>query len=119
MERDELLEILKEVRSGATPVEAAADALAERPFADLGYARVDTHRAVRCGFPEVIFCEGKRAEEVGAIAARLLEGADRLLATRAGEDAYAAVRQFAPEAVWHERARAITVDGAAVGCCSA
>jgi len=110
MERDGLLDLLNGVKAGETTVEAAVEALAGLPFADLGYARVDTHRALRCGFPEVIFCQGKRPEQVREIATRLLEGSGRLLATRADEAAFAAVLEAAPDARWHEQARAITVD---------
>jgi len=110
MERDGLLDLLNGVKAGETTVEAAVEALAGLPFADLGYARVDTHRALRCGFPEVIFCQGKRPEQVREIATRLLEGSGRLLATRADAAAFAAVREAAPDARWHEQARAITVD---------
>jgi hypothetical protein len=117
MDRDRILELLDRVRTGQTPPAVAADELSRLPFVDLGYARVDTHRALRCGFPEVIFCPGKRPEEVREIAARLLAEEPRLLATRADPAVLAAVRDVAPDAVWHERARAITVDRYAADPC--
>jgi len=110
MDRERLTELLAAVAAGRVGPAEAADELSRLPFADLGYARVDTHRALRCGFPEVIFCEGKRPEEIREIAARLLEGGGRLLATRADEAAFLAIREVAPDAVRHERARAVTVD---------
>jgi NCAIR mutase (PurE)-related protein len=110
MDRKRLLELLTKVAGGEVAPGEAADSLSRLPFSDLGFARVDTHRALRCGFPEVIFCEGKRPEEVRAIAERLLGDEGRLLATRADEAAFAAIRDVAPDAVRHGRARAVTVD---------
>jgi NCAIR mutase (PurE)-related protein len=109
MDRETLLELFSEIQAGVTSPEEAADRVAHLPFADLGFARVDTHRALRCGFPEVVFCAGKRPEEVREIAARLVKDGGRLLATRADLDAYEAVCEVAPDAEWHDRARAITV----------
>ena len=110
MRKERLVELLEQVRDGDMPVSMATEALAELPFADLGFARVDNHRGLRCGFPEVIFCPGKRPEEIAAITARLLESGGRLLATRADEEAVAAIRSVAPDLTHHERARAVTVD---------
>ncbi len=110
MKRDRLVELLGAVRSGKLSVEKAAEELADLPFADLGFARVDHHRALRCGFPEVIFCPGKLPGEISAIAARLAENGGRFLATRAGPEAVAAIRDAVPDAVHHERARAVTLD---------
>ncbi len=109
MEPDALLKLLEEVRAGGVTPEGALARLRDLPFADLGYARVDTHRALRCGFPEVIFCPGKEPGQVRGIAARILEAGGRLLATRADDAAFAAIREVAPDAVRHEAARAVTV----------
>jgi len=109
MDRDRIERLLAEVRDGETTPAAAADALARLPFSDLGFARIDTHRSLRCGFPEVIFCQGKRPEDVGTIAAHLLENGSRLLATRADRDAFRAIRERADDAEWHEPARCVTV----------
>ena len=110
MNKESLEDLLGQVRDGTMPVEEALETLAELPFTDLGFARVDNHRALRCGFPEVIFCPGKRPEEIAAIAARLIESGGRLLATRADEVAVAAIRSVAPDATFNERARTVTVD---------
>ncbi len=109
MDRARLTDLLRSVHRGETAVEDALRTLSALPYADLGFARVDTHRALRCGFPEVVFCQGKTPEQVRAISARLLEGASRLLATRADPAAFEAVRAAAPDAVYHESARAVTV----------
>lgn len=120
MNRDRLMDLLERVGRGETTPEAAAAELAGLPLSDpgyaelshgdVGYARVDTHRGLRCGFPEVIFCQGKSPPEVREIAVRLLACEPRILATRADRTTYEAVLEAAPDAVFHERAGAITVD---------
>lgn len=79
------------------------------PFVDLGFARVDTDRQRRCGFPEVVFGEGKTPEQVLAIARTILEHSRTLLVTRATAAHAALVLHAWPAAVWHEAARCITV----------
>jgi len=80
------------------------------PFVDLGFARVDTDRARRCGFPEVVFGAGKTPEEVLAIGRVLLEKNGVLLVSRASAEQYRAVATEFPAACWHERARCLTVE---------
>ena len=79
------------------------------PFEDLGFARVDTHRELRQGFPEVILGLGKTPAQVAAIAGRLVAGGGPLLVTRAEPAAYDAVRVVVPDAVYHPDARVITL----------
>lgn len=110
MNKERLVSILNSVRSGDLTVDSAAGELADLPFTDLGFARVDNHRSIRCGFPEVIFCPGKLPEEIAAIATRLAEGGGRLLATRADQAAVDAIRSVLPDAIHHERARVVTLD---------
>lgn len=77
---------------------------------DLGFARVDIERPMRCGLPEVIYCPGKTAEQVASIVISLKTAGQDVLATRATPEQYAAVHKQVPEAKYHETARAITVD---------
>lgn len=79
-------------------------------FVDLGFARVDTGRHKRCGFPEVVFGAGKTPEEVVSIASVLLDNHGVFLATRVNRTHYEAVAAEYPEAVWHERARCVTIE---------
>jgi NCAIR mutase (PurE)-related protein len=79
-------------------------------FVDLGFARVDTGRRARRGFPEVIYCEGKTPEEVAAIAGAILSHDGVLLGTRARREHFDAVAKQFPEARFHERARCVTVE---------
>lgn len=108
----ELRALLDRVRTGDLSPAAAVEALAGRTPAasDLGFARPDHQREMRCGFPEVILCQGKRPLESARIAAALLEHAERVLLTRADEETFEAVRAVFPDAVHHERARAITCE---------
>src|SRR5204863_6406236 len=71
MQAELLRELLNDVRTGARTVDSAIERLRDLPFEDLGYARLDHHRALRKGFPEVVFCEGKRVELVVEIMQRL------------------------------------------------
>src|SRR5437868_1115578 len=80
------------------------------PFVDLGFARVDTDRARRCGFPEVIFGAGKTPEEVAAIARVLLEKNGVVLVSRASEAQHHALSAAFPAARWHARAKCLTVE---------
>ncbi len=80
------------------------------PFIDLGFARVDTDRPRRCGFPEVIYGDGKTTGEVVAIGRTILEHEGVLLVTRAREEHHAALVAEFPAAQWHARARCITIE---------
>jgi NCAIR mutase (PurE)-related protein len=79
-------------------------------FVDLGFARVDTDRRRRCGFPEVIFCQGKTPAEVVAICETILAHEPVVLATRASAEHFRAVAASIPAAVYHERGRCITIE---------
>jgi len=98
-------------RGEVTPAEAA-ERLRHMPFEDLGFAKLDHHRTLRCGFPEVIFCQGKTVEQVTAIFGRMARQGSTVLGTRAGPEVYEAVRAAHPEAVYHASARAIVLAGA-------
>jgi len=97
--RDDLRDLLERVRAGTTSPDEALVQLSELPYRDLGFARVDLHRELRQGAPEVVLAEGKTPEQVAGIFCALLEGgAGSVLATRADDAARAAVRGVAPEA---------------------
>jgi NCAIR mutase (PurE)-related protein len=105
--------LLKRFRQGKLGQESLLRELRELPFQELEFAKVDHHRALRCGFPEVIFGRGKTAAQVAGIAREILKRGDELLATRATPEIYRAVRKVSPKARWHEMARCITVGGRA------
>jgi pyridinium-3,5-biscarboxylic acid mononucleotide synthase len=102
--------LLEAVASGDTPVADAAEALRRLPFADLGIARVDHHRELRCGFPEVVFCQGKTPEQVATIAWEILARSDVFLGTRADQEHRDAVAAIAPDLRWEADARLLIVD---------
>ena len=112
MTETELHRLLAAVRQGQVEPEAAAGAIAAAmrtaPFEDLGFARVDTHRAWRQGFPEVVLGLGKTPGQIAAIAERIVASGQTLLVTRATHAAYEAVRDRVPAAIHHEVARAIS-----------
>ncbi len=91
-------------------VEEAMHSLGNLPFEDIGYAKVDHHRAVRCGFPEVIYCGGKSPQQVAGIAAKLADKSPRLLGTRATPEHFAAASALVPNLQYDEAARAIWRD---------
>ena len=113
MTRHDLEALLEEVRTGRTPVLDALDrvqhSMREAPFEDLGFARLDTHRAVRQGFPEVVLGTGKTPAQIAAIAGRIVARGESLLVTRATVEAHAAVRAQVPGAIYNEVARTITL----------
>ena len=102
-----LRKLLGQLRDGTLGLDQAVERLRRLPFEDLGFATIDTHRDLRCGFPEVIFCQGKTPEQVAAIAERLLATDAEVLASRATADHYEAVRKLVPDAEHHEAARMI------------
>jgi len=112
MNHQELRSLLDEVRSGTVTPEAAQDRLLQylrqKPYEDLGFARVDHHRTVRQGFPEVVFGQGKTPEQVAAIAERIVSAGHSLLVTRTSAEAYSAVNARVSDAVYHDLARCIT-----------
>lgn len=101
--------ILDEVRAGNLSTEKAAEMLGAAPFIDMGFAKLDTHREVRNGFPEVVFCQGKRADHVAQIFQRLSSTSGRVLGTRATPEQYLAVKELVPGATFREDARCILV----------
>jgi len=109
MNESNLRALLESVRDGASGVDEALERLRSLPFEDIGFATVDHHRSIRCGFPEVIFCAGKTTEQIVDIFGRLAERGGNVLASRADEAAYEAVAAKFPEAEYHAAARAITL----------
>jgi len=100
-----LRDLLEAVRCGALAVDAALQHLRDNQLADLGFAQLDLHRAVRCGFPEVIFCQGKTPEAVEALVRTLREAGQDCLATRVSDDQAQHLRGCFPEAELDEVAR--------------
>jgi NCAIR mutase (PurE)-related protein len=109
LDRRRLEELLHGVRSGETTVEQALGRLNHFPLHDLGHTRVDTQRELRCGFPEVVFGQGKEPEELVEIARSILARHERLLVTRVSAAGMAALRAALPDCALHAKARAVSV----------
>jgi len=109
MDQESLKNLLLSFKEGKANLDETVERLRHLPFEDLGYARVDHHRMLRQGFPEVIFGRGKTPEQIAGIAARLLEHAPNLLVTRSERAAFEHVRLIAEDAVYHEASGAISV----------
>ncbi len=98
------------MKAGKLTAEQALERLRHLPYQDLGFAKVDHHRVLRQGFPEVVLGQGKSPEQVAAIVESLASHSPRLLVTRASEEMYSAVKARTPEATYNPTARAIVVD---------
>ena len=109
MQAELLRDLLNEVRVGARTVESALDRLRDLPFENLGYARLDHHRALRTGYPEVVFCEGKRTDQIVEILGRLAQKHSAVLATRTSAEVYQAVVERIPAAIYFADARIIQI----------
>jgi len=109
----ELISLLTDLREGRATVDTVsariAAALREQPFEDLGFAKVDHHRSIRQGFPEVVLGLGKTPDQIASIARQIVERGGPLLVTRADQLAADAVKKAVPESQYHEVARCITV----------
>jgi hypothetical protein len=106
---DAIRELFERVRRGKLAPDEAVARLRHLPFEDLDFAKVDHHRALRAGFPEVVLAEGKTAKQVASIFSRLARHATSVLATRATREQFSAVRRVVPKAEYRELARAIVL----------
>ena len=107
MTQETILEMLQRVHDGALRPEQAMERLARLPYEDTGFAKIDHHRQLRNGLPEVIYAAGKTAPQVGEIFFRMAAMGGDVLATRADEAAFAAVKALVPQASFHPVARII------------
>src|SRR5688500_12056455 len=109
MDERALRQLLADFQFKRRSADQVIEELKHLPFEDLGFAKVDHHRALRCGFPEVVYCEGKRPEQVVAIIERRLSGGGNLLATRASAPLAKLVRRRFRSAQYNDMARTITI----------
>jgi len=109
MQPDKLRALLKKVRDKSSSIDDAVTELAHLPYSNLGLARIDHHRALRCGFAEVIFGSGKRAEDIPAIITDGLRSSPCVLATRLNEQQATAILKAFPDAEHNPRARTCRV----------
>jgi NCAIR mutase (PurE)-related protein len=107
--RDRIKKLLEQVQAGRVDVDEAIERMTSLPYEDLSFARVDHHRDLRLGFPEVILGQGKTTEQIIQIAERILDNSSNLLISRTTEEVFASVRELASDAEFHVDARMISV----------
>ena len=109
MDKEYLMKLLEDVAGGNTSPEAAADILKDLPFEDLGFANIDHHRKLRTGYPEAVFCQGKKPQQIAEIMKGLADKNANVIGTRATLTDYEAVKEVLPEAEYFEDARIIAL----------
>lgn len=109
MTAEQITKMLQQVRQGKLRVEAAVERLRDLPYEDLGYAKIDHHRSLRQGFPEVIFGRGKSPEHVEGVVRRMMPRKHNILITRGDEALFRRIRKIAPKAEFHPLSGAIAV----------
>ena len=110
MDKKHLRTLLSLVQQGDLTIDEALERLRHISYEDLGFAKVDHHRALRQGFPEVIYCPGKTIEQIVKIAEKLTDTASNILATRASAEIFAALKEIFPEAEYHALPKAVVVN---------
>ena len=109
MNKLDIKKLLQSVKDNETEVETAMKIIEDLPYTELGFAKIDNHREVRVGYPEVIYCEGKTVEQVKCIIEVMLTKDNNILATRASEEMYEAVKTICPKARYNPMGRTITI----------
>jgi hypothetical protein len=109
MDRHQLKLLLQQVRDGQTDLESALERLKTLPFEDLGYAKIDHHRCVRNGVPEVIYCEGKTIPQIKGIVEKISQHNINILATRANQEVFDGIQEVVPDSEYHDMARIVVV----------
>ncbi len=109
MDNHLLRDLLVQLQKGALDVESVLDRLRSLPFEDLGFAKIDTHRCLRTGVPEVIYCQGKTVAQIQGIVERIARHHHNILATRAGREVFDGIREVVPDCTYHELARMVVI----------
>ncbi len=109
MDREKIKELLENVKAGKVEIAEALSALKSLPYEDLGFAKIDTHRDLRKGFPEVILCKGKTLEQVAKIVERHSSGNQVIMATKASKEVYQAISKVRADATYYEAARIVVI----------
>lgn len=109
MNSDQLKALLEGVKAGTVEIEQAFKEIKALPYEDLGFAKIDHHRGIRNGYPEVVYCEGKTSRQIVEIIQRLMAKDNNILATRASRENFDAVSEVITDAEYHAAARIIIV----------
>lgn len=109
MDREKIGKLLEAVKAGKFDIDDALRILRSLPYEDLGFAKIDTHRDLRKGFPEVILCKGKTLEQITKIVERLSPENEFVMATKANREVYEAIKKVKKDAVYHETAGIVLI----------
>ena len=109
MDADHLRKLLTQLQRGSVDVESVVSRLKSLPFEDLGFAKIDSHRCLRTGVPEVIFCQGKTVEQIQTIVQCISLHHHNVMATRAGPEVFQAVREVTEDCLYHQLARMVII----------
>jgi len=109
LDREKIRKLLEAVKAGKIDIDDALRILRSLPYEDLGFAKIDTHRDLRKGFPEVILCKGKTLEQIAKIVERLSPGNEFIMATKANREVYEAIKRVKEDAVYHETAGIVLI----------
>jgi pyridinium-3,5-biscarboxylic acid mononucleotide synthase len=104
-----LRDLLEQFKGGTLDVESVIERLKALPFEDLGFAKIDSHRCLRTGFPEVIYCQGKTIDQIQTIVVRISQHHHNILATRASFEVFEGIRKVIPDCRYHDLARMVVV----------
>lgn len=109
MNTESLRLLLENIKDGNISIDKAMDELKTLPFEDLGFAKIDHHRNIRNGYPEVIYCQGKTIDQIKVIVNKLMEKNNNIMATRADKNVYEGIKEITEDSVYHEAARIVVV----------
>lgn len=109
MNAGELEKILNGISNGSVSVDEAMEKLRNFPYSDLGFARIDHHRELRTGYPEIVYCAGKTHEQVRAIFSVMQDHENNIIGTRAEKELFEYISPFFPDAVYYDVARIISM----------
>lgn len=109
MDREKIKKLLENVRDGKIKIADALIILKTLPYEDLGFAKIDTHRDLRKGFPEVIYCKGKTLEQITKIVEKLSAENEFVMATKADKEVYEAIKNVMKDAVYYETAKIVLI----------
>ncbi len=110
MNKKEIEKVLQQFKSGQIEIKEVLEKLKHFSYDDLGFAKIDSQRQLRKGFPEVIFCQGKTLEQITEIAKRIKETRGKIVATRAVPDVYQEIKKIIPEVTYFKEARIVAVE---------
>lgn len=109
MDSENMRKFLRKIKDGELSIDEGLEKIKDLSYTDLGYAKIDNHRELRVGYPEVIYCEGKTVEQVKGIVEAMYKNNNNILGTRASKEMYNAVKEIFPEVVYNEISRTLVV----------